>query len=587
MPKVASHSSRSRVHAIAPRPAQRDSAPAAMDLDPTPPDDSLPLGQRIRFHVPKKRPSGSPGKNNYNFRQTLRLSVPEYTYVLNGMRQLCVLFGLDMTRTLKFQNQMLLNNIYNKALEVFPGFGYFPDPIWVMRDFVYVVLKGSKEKTSRIEKAAAKASAKPPISPNTEAARWEARRESARKAAQRRAAAQKAAKAKALAATAVEDTSVEDLTNELNNASLTVDEGEMDEDEPNPAPVLAPIAQAAPAPVLPPVARPHASPPAEVAPAATRQAATRETTPDPGPFHVAAPIRVAAHTPTGQATTTGAPAPSTTVPDAAPNRRIRPKMRVPTEPAADPTSSAAQAPAFALPHNPPAVSQVSETVRSRVSAMVLNLGPPNVQSVLDDEAENVDDDVDTPTNHVGVISSNNGGKGKGKKGKRGPAKGGKGGARRGKKANSTVDNLGLSSEDESAPVLAAAPTTTIVAPAKSKATSVSVVATSAVSDRAVSAPAVSASASAPTSAAAKAKAAAAAAAAAPAAAEAEAAEAAAAAAAEAEAAAAAEAEATAEAGAAAAEVVMLVRNKGKGKKAKAAPAVGTRKNPSRQKSGVV
>jgi hypothetical protein len=105
------------------------------------------------------------------------------------------------------------------VLEVFPGFGYFPDPIWPIEAFVYTVLKGSKEKAKRLEEQASAESQ--PESPRGVAARREARREAARNAALRRVAARQLAQVETSSATPADDNNpVELLVKDLSMTSI-------------------------------------------------------------------------------------------------------------------------------------------------------------------------------------------------------------------------------------------------------------------------------------------------------------------------------------------------------------------------------
>jgi hypothetical protein len=89
-----------------------------------------------------------------------------------------------------------------------------------MEAFVYVVLKGSKEKVTRLEKQATSAAAQP-MSPRVLEARREARRLAARNAALRRSAARKAAMASAPLTTPADDNGpIESLTNEFSMTSI-------------------------------------------------------------------------------------------------------------------------------------------------------------------------------------------------------------------------------------------------------------------------------------------------------------------------------------------------------------------------------
>ncbi|KAG9081073.1 hypothetical protein FRC06_005848, partial [Ceratobasidium sp. 370] len=50
------------------------------------------------------------------------LDGPRSMFILDGIRQFCIIFNLDMTKSIVFQNQTLLQKIYEKALDIFPRF---------------------------------------------------------------------------------------------------------------------------------------------------------------------------------------------------------------------------------------------------------------------------------------------------------------------------------------------------------------------------------------------------------------------------------------------------------------------------------
>ncbi|KAG9091168.1 hypothetical protein FRC06_000681 [Ceratobasidium sp. 370] len=85
-------------------------------------------------------------------RTVFELDAMDYLTVLDGVRQLCIVGHLNMTKSIKFQDGPRLRSVCNMVLETYPGFGEFDDPKWPIEVFIYVVLKGTTEKAKKLEK---------------------------------------------------------------------------------------------------------------------------------------------------------------------------------------------------------------------------------------------------------------------------------------------------------------------------------------------------------------------------------------------------------------------------------------------------
>ncbi|KAG9091054.1 pre-mRNA-splicing factor 8 [Ceratobasidium sp. 370] len=72
---------------------------------------------------------GTPGKAQFNMRTMFELDATDYLTVLDGVRQLCIVGHLDMTKSIKFQDGPQLHSV----LETYPGFGEFDDPKWPIK----------------------------------------------------------------------------------------------------------------------------------------------------------------------------------------------------------------------------------------------------------------------------------------------------------------------------------------------------------------------------------------------------------------------------------------------------------------------
>ncbi|KAG8740860.1 hypothetical protein FRC10_003815 [Ceratobasidium sp. 414] len=396
------------------RPLSRPAQAPTVQRAPT--SAAEPMGQLLRKRADitfklGSRPKGTPGKGQFNMRTVFELGATDYLSVLDGVRQLCIIGRLDMTKSIKFQNGPLLRTVCNMVLETFPGFQEFDDPKWPIEAFIYVVLKGTAEKAKKLEKPqATPASA---LTEEEQAARRDLRREAQRKAALARHEARRAA---ALQAEAEGDPETLDIdnVNEVDNITGNISELQI---EPGPVHAEAPIEPPAGAAQAEPVmasAGPSARPPAPVRSAPRRAATPLDPAPpaEPTPPMTRAPIRP---TPRVPPTVPAEPAP--------PAAELAPPAAEPGSPAAEPTESATNPPASNTSTRPAgqpfggslAVVGHSQAVLSRVDSVFLSLGTP------DDDDDDELSEPPTDTNSQAVAK----GKGKAKVAANKGAKGGK------------------------------------------------------------------------------------------------------------------------------------------------------------------
>ncbi|KAG8734049.1 hypothetical protein FRC10_011986 [Ceratobasidium sp. 414] len=176
----------SNVNATTPVPPHSLEAPA--------PAQPARPGIDIVFPL-RKHPGGSPGKEGFCMKEVFNLDSQEYMMVLNSIREIAIACKLDMMKSITRQNQNILQRIYEKACDIFPGFRIFTDQDnhqWPVKAFLMVILKSASDTHSAIQWA--KTSAKiATASPNTKARHKVAHHESAH----RLVLAQSAAKCKA------------------------------------------------------------------------------------------------------------------------------------------------------------------------------------------------------------------------------------------------------------------------------------------------------------------------------------------------------------------------------------------------------
>ncbi|KAG8706899.1 hypothetical protein FRC08_000807 [Ceratobasidium sp. 394] len=330
------------------------------------------------------RPKGTPGKKDFNMRDVLGLSGPTYTHVLENIRKLCILYGLDMGKTITSQEKSRLHTLYSEAIRVYPGFSEFKDPVWPVEAFVYVVLKGGSEKSKRVSaQAQAGTDAGLPASdPAPLAAGREARRENMRKSALARSAARKAAQATVdEVATEGRADPVEHVLGNMSAMAIGQDNALPD----NPAVVSAPPVPAG-GPSIVPVS------------AASTPAPAR---PRPRPVILPPAANSAAEPAHNPSNTTNADAPATT-----PVPVILASTPAPTSTSVTPAGpSAGASTATQVPINnqapiPPNLSGAPASVLARIPASLLPLGSPDPDTLDDDEDSLSDvppDPVETQT----------------------------------------------------------------------------------------------------------------------------------------------------------------------------------------------
>ncbi|KAG8699442.1 hypothetical protein FRC08_005304 [Ceratobasidium sp. 394] len=192
---------------------------------------------RVRADITFKlgaRPKGTPGKKDFNMKAVFELDGMTYLTVLDGVRQLCILGCLDMTKSIKFQDGPRLRTVCNMILETFPGFGEFDDPKWPIEAFIYVVLKGATKKAKKLEKPQAVPA--PALTEEEQAARRDSRREAQRKSALARHEARRAAALQAETEDDPETINI-DSANEVDNvagdiAGLQIRQGDVGTEAP-------------------------------------------------------------------------------------------------------------------------------------------------------------------------------------------------------------------------------------------------------------------------------------------------------------------------------------------------------------------
>ncbi|KAG8706895.1 hypothetical protein FRC08_000803 [Ceratobasidium sp. 394] len=97
-----------------------------------------------------RQPKGTPGKN-FTLAGVLGLDTATYRFVMGVVKSLCVASGLDMTRTLAFQDRQRILTAYMQIMKAFPALDDFGFPCWPLQAFVYVTLKATSDAHYRQE----------------------------------------------------------------------------------------------------------------------------------------------------------------------------------------------------------------------------------------------------------------------------------------------------------------------------------------------------------------------------------------------------------------------------------------------------
>ncbi|KAG8720569.1 hypothetical protein FRC08_018846 [Ceratobasidium sp. 394] len=412
------------------RPLSRPGQAPAVQAAPAPDVGSIGM-LRVRADIMFKlsaRPKGTPGKKDFNMKAVFELDGTTYLTVLDGVRQLCILGRLDMTKSIKFQDGPRLRTVYNMVLETFPGFGEFDDPKWPIEAFIYVVLKGATKKAKKLEKPQAVPA--PALTEEEQAARRDSRREAQRKSALAR---HEACRAAALQAETEDDPETIDIdgANEVDNlvgdiAGLQIRQGDVVTEPPVELPAgtagttcttTRTPAETLAAPADPPV-------PANL-PARPRIRPTPLPRRAPTPLDPAPPAEPAGPTRAPSSAPPAEPAPPVSKP-ASPAAKPAPAVstQLATHPPANDTSGRTAGQPFG---GPVALTSRSSAVLSRVGSAFLDLGVP------DDDEEELSEASTEPEESQPVTA----GKGKRKaptgKGAKGGKAGGDGGAAASKK----------------------------------------------------------------------------------------------------------------------------------------------------------
>ncbi|KAG9082933.1 hypothetical protein FS749_006458 [Ceratobasidium sp. UAMH 11750] len=381
-------------------------------------------GIHIAFLV-GNRPPSSPGKAGFCMKEVFGLEGREYMMVLNGIRQIANAYRLDMMKPITHQNQTVVQRIYEKACDVFPGFKAFADqdnPQWPVEAFLMVILKSASDTRSAIRRAQNHAQVAA-ASPNTKARRKAARQESARRSALARSAAKRRAAEAHIDTELGFENEIEQVSQGLGEMSFKydndIDQGMDNEHEPvlggsfldcaplsapEPAHLSGPASAPVYAPPIPSHVRPSAAAlarrPPPIPSAATHlphQAAdSLGSTTTPAPTVTSAPVGAANVTPAPPAALARLPPP---IPPATSHPRPRPRPRprevddslgpVP-EPMPAPTSVPTPAPspmpvltpmsapggsADALPTPAPVTSTPARRVKSAATSAALASAP--------------------------------------------------------------------------------------------------------------------------------------------------------------------------------------------------------------------
>ncbi|KAG8683070.1 hypothetical protein FRC09_016321, partial [Ceratobasidium sp. 395] len=180
-----------------------------------------------------QRPSGTPGKEDFNMRTVLDLHGPIYMVFLNGIRDIANKYGFNPHIHWNKQNRSLISKIFDKAAEIFPGLYAFHqcnNPQWPVEAALQVVAKSARDTKSYRKKALSQSKIVPP-SPNTLAERKKKRQESAKRAAATRKANRIAAEDSAAAATRAASAGINEISEGVGMVSIRYDDNDNDKDE--------------------------------------------------------------------------------------------------------------------------------------------------------------------------------------------------------------------------------------------------------------------------------------------------------------------------------------------------------------------
>ncbi|KAG9081635.1 hypothetical protein FS749_007521 [Ceratobasidium sp. UAMH 11750] len=106
------------------------------------------------------RPKGTPGRGNFKLRKVFGINRFSYKLLLRGTKRLCIMTHLDMTKSIRNQDQRRVRKVRDRGLILFPELQGFSDPEWPMQALIYVVLKSSTETERRIRNNLTKEKAK-------------------------------------------------------------------------------------------------------------------------------------------------------------------------------------------------------------------------------------------------------------------------------------------------------------------------------------------------------------------------------------------------------------------------------------------
>ncbi|CAE6445681.1 unnamed protein product, partial [Rhizoctonia solani] len=108
------------------------------------------------------RPTGTPGREDFDLMAVLGLDTYQYRLCLTTMRNIAYSCGVDSTRSITYQEDQNLYESYIRFINTFPEFREFPDQFWAPQAIMYVTLKSSSESWRRNnpELAAARAAAR-------------------------------------------------------------------------------------------------------------------------------------------------------------------------------------------------------------------------------------------------------------------------------------------------------------------------------------------------------------------------------------------------------------------------------------------
>ncbi|KAB5587799.1 hypothetical protein CTheo_8760 [Ceratobasidium theobromae] len=91
------------------------------------------------------RPEGTPGRDGFDLKATIGLQQHEYSLCLRILRYIAYNSGVDERQSISYQDEHILQKVFNQFIETFPEFKGFQDRFWAPRALLYVALKSSSD----------------------------------------------------------------------------------------------------------------------------------------------------------------------------------------------------------------------------------------------------------------------------------------------------------------------------------------------------------------------------------------------------------------------------------------------------------